>query len=210
MHLDEPSATTADLLGIALTKIDFEGGTYEIREPDLEERGLYQRFLEDRARATLARDLDSSEEDRRRDRLAVNLEITAGTFEFDGEVATKWRRTWSGQAKLWEIMFKIDPDKAERMARAKAEEVAELARKAVLDLDPKALGVLMDPLMRTLGLPRDFLSEWYSTNMAPRRRKHSKRGQSPASGPSTVPTAATPTPGNSSPPPDSPEPAAES
>src|SRR5262249_21147221 len=131
----------------------------------------YQRWLEDQLRASLNRDTESTEEDRKADRLSVHLEIAAGVCEYEGELATKKRRTWSGQAKLWEIMFGIDPDAALRMARQKAEEITELFRKAVIDSDPKAAGALVGPLLRTLGLPLDFWSELSLTSTGRRRSK---------------------------------------
>lgn len=185
--MSEP--TTADLLGLPLTSLEFEGKTYELREPTLIERGQYQRWLEDELRAAAHRDTDTP--DPEKDRFAVNKAIAGGVCEFDGELATERRRTWSGQAKLYEIMFNLDPDAAERLVKENAERIAEVFRRAVLDHDPKAVGALVGPLLRTLGLPHDFLSDAFSTSSDPKRRKPSGGSPSRNSGRSSARKGAT-------------------
>lgn len=176
--------TTADLLGLPLGKLPFEGKDYEVRELTIVERGQYQRWLEDELRAAVGRDTDSP--DPEADRHRVNKSIAAGECEFDGELATARRRSWTGQVKLWEIMFGFDPETAERFQKLNAERFAELLKKAVLDEDPKAQGALIGPLLRSLGLPRDFLSAAFSTSSGRKPPKRSGGSPSRNSGRSTV------------------------
>lgn len=199
--VDEPTATTADLLGLPLSHLELDGERWELREATPVERGRYQRWLEDELRAAARRDVDSP--DPAGDMLRVNERIAAGACHFDGPMATARRETPEGQAKLWEIMYALPPDKAEKVQRANAERVAELARKAVLDGDPKAAGALLGPLLRLLGLSSTFFSETLGTGSARRPSKSSRTGRRARSGPSTAPTGGTTT-ASSCPPPPSP------
>lgn len=203
--MDDAGPTLADLLASAVGSVEFEGKTLSVSEPTVEQMLEFQLWLESRARAALNTDAESDEADRRADRSELNDKIACGHFEFYGEVATRARRTFSGQAKLYEILFRsqgVTPEAAGRLVREKAEEVAELFRRAVLDGEHdagKVLGALVAPLLRTYGLPSDFLSAAFSTGTGHRPSPGSAGSPSGGSSPSGAPPAGTGT-GSSGPP----------
>lgn len=166
--------TITDLFGAAAEPFEFEGVTYALRPPTLEEQHEFQVWLEQRARDAVGRDTGTPDPLARADRRDVTNAIAAGEYEYDGEHAFRARMTFTGSGKLLSIIHKTDHETGRRLAKAAAERNVELLGKAVLDEDPFSVETLLSGISRSFGLPSDWLSRPSSTSTGRKRSKRSK------------------------------------
>ncbi len=151
--------------------IEWEGKTYLLRKPSVEEEGRYSVWLEMNARDANARDITKSDDERRKADHQITLDSAAGVFDFTGELAAKSLQSVRGSVKLVSIITGGDIDTMDRMFRAKAWEVAELLGKAVYDTDGGGKQAA-EQLLKRLGLPHDFTLPGFATSTG---RKATKR-----------------------------------
>ena len=148
----------ADLLN-SPTEIEFEGKVYQLREPTLEECGMYQRWLEAEARAGAAAATDLPEDQQDRLLRAVSRDIAAQVYCWGGEECVNSLNTPTGMGKLLSIVCRtqgLDYGTAVRMCNAKLFDVAKLLLKYSDDPEKKTE---LDALLKSVGLPPDFLSK---------------------------------------------------
>lgn len=143
---------------------DFPVGekVYKLREPTLEDRGLYQRWMESEARASAAAATDLADEDRRNLLRDTNADIAAKVFAWGGEACVKSLRSPDGVAKLFSIVC-ADQGLTYKVAREAVDknllDIARLLRIAEEEgeSDPAKKAELA-ALLRSVGLPGNFLS----------------------------------------------------
>lgn len=154
---------------------EYQGKTYQLRQPTLLECGRYQRWLESEARASAAAATDLPEEDRRNLLRDVNADIAAQTYAWGGEVCIRSLRTPQGAAKLLSITAEdqgVSYPLALEMINHRFKELTALMFEADAGDDPKKKAHL-GSLLATLGLPADFLSNSSSKSAASKARKRS-------------------------------------
>jgi hypothetical protein len=170
-------ATLAELVN-APTDITFRDVTYRLREPTLLERGRYQRWLEQEARASAAAATELQEEDRRNLLRDVNADIAAKRY---------------GLAKLYAVVCDsqgLSFELAREMVDAHFTDIARVltaaneAAEAGDEDAKKSLGLLLS----RLGRPANFLSTSSSaspTSSAPKPSSRSGTSAKRKSGKST-------------------------
>lgn len=185
-------ATLAELVN-APTDITFREVTYRLREPTLVERGRYQRWLEQEARASAAAATELQEEDRRNLLRDVNADVAAKRYAWGGEVCVESLRTPDGLAKLYSIVCEGQGLSYELAREMMDEHYAEIARVLTAANDAaeagdeeakKSLGLLLS----RLGRPANYLSTRSSaspTSSAPKPSSRSGRSAKRKSGKST-------------------------
>lgn len=191
-------SSMADLLNIP-KKLEFEGKTYELREPTVPECAEYSLWLEQEARDAIARDVYAPDKQREADRRALRDDIAAGCYEYGSPAFVKSLESWKGSAKLMSIVLKIDEDTALRMVRAKALELAEAFNAALVGDDEDAKKKVTG-LLRGLGFSTDFFSSSSSTRRSTGRGRKSGRRRTGGSGKSGARSRATSTATPSPPP----------
>jgi len=147
----------ADLLN-SPTAFEFEGATYQLREPTLFECGQYQRWLEAEARASAGRATELPEEDRRNLLRDVNADIAAQRYAWGGEMCVISLRTPQGIARLLSIICTdqgVTYELACRMVDRKLREIAALLV-AAQEEDPT--GKKLEAVALRLGLPRTYFA----------------------------------------------------
>lgn len=168
----------ADLLN-SPTDITFRGVTYKLREPDLMERGRYQRWLEQEARASAAAATELTEEDRRNLLRDVNADIAAKVYAWGGEVCVKSLRTPDGVAKLYGIVCEgqgLTYELALEMMDAHFVQIADVltaANEAAAAGDEEAKKSL-GRLLNSMGLPAGYLNTSSSASATSSALKRSK------------------------------------
>lgn len=164
--------TLADLLN-APSELTYKGVTFKLRQPTLMEQALFQRWLEDRARAAVARATDVPEEVQRRLFADVTADIAAGVYEWAGEACATALRTPGGLAKIVELVLAdqgVVYETALDMVHQQLREIAAvLISKATTD--PKEFAAVL----KGLGLPSDTSSPNSSTRRSTKRSKKSRR-----------------------------------
>jgi hypothetical protein len=185
-------ATLAELVN-APTDITFRDVTYRLREPTLLERGRYQRWLEQEARASAAAATELQEEDRRNLLRDVNADIAAKRYAWGGEVCVESLRTPDGLAKLYAVVCDsqgLSFELAREMVDAHFTDIARVltaaneAAEAGDEDAKKSLGLLLS----RLGRPANFLSTSSSaspTSSAPKPSSRSGTSAKRKSGKST-------------------------
>jgi hypothetical protein len=164
-------STLADLLN-APTEFVHKGVTFKLRQPTLVEQGMYQRWLEERARAAAGRATDLPEDRQRQLLKDVNDATAVGEYEWGGEVCARAVRTPTGLAKLLSIVLAdqaVTFEVAQDMVAEKLREIAAALMSRATD-DPKALAAAL----RTLGLPSASSSSSSPTRRSTKRSKRSR------------------------------------
>lgn len=144
--------TQADLFGVPHA-FELDGQTYEFKKPDQIQQGVYQRWLEQRARESVGRATDVPERERDELLRAVQEDIATFRYEYGGPACARSLQTASGVAKMIEIVCQVPPGVARRIAERRRDLIAELWRARLAD-DPKAAAAALV----SLGLPPDFLA----------------------------------------------------
>lgn len=147
----------------------FEGATYHLRQPTIDEAGEYQRQLEAEARASAGRAAELPEEDRRNLLRDVNKDIAAGEYSWNSEVCVKSLRTPEGVARLLAIVCKdqgVTYKLARKIVEKNLEEIAALLLAANAGADPEAKK-LLGSYLKIRGLPENFLDSSSSDSATP-------------------------------------------
>ncbi len=180
------AGTLADLLSIAtdLTCEDVDKNgkpvldekgepvakTYAMRPPNQLEQGKFQRWLEQRAYEALDRRTYVNDEARAKAENALTRDISAGVYEWGGDVASLAVLSTSGAAKLLELICGVPPVEAIRVINTHATRVRNILTAASTD-DPKALA----EALKAVGLPSNFLSSDSATPRSTKRKRKSRR-----------------------------------
>ena len=147
--------TIADMFN-SPSELKFEGKTYHLRQPTLEEEGEYQRWLEQRAYDAIERRTYQDQAQQDRDRNALNRDVAAGLYEWGGVICCESLSTPVGVARMTAIVLRgqgVTPALAKRIVDLKVREVTAAVVSKVRS-DPKSMAVILE----TLGLPPDYLS----------------------------------------------------
>jgi hypothetical protein len=185
-------ATLAELVN-SPTDITFREVTYKLREPDLMERGRYQRWLEQEARASAAAATELQEEDRRNLLRDVNADVAAKRYAWGGEVCVESLRTPDGLAKLYAIVCEsqgLTFEVAREMMDSHFAEIAAVltAANAAAEAGDEEAKKSLGLLLFRLGRPANFLSTSSSaspTSSDPKRSSRSAGSAKRKSGKST-------------------------
>lgn len=172
------------------SELTHEGVTYRLREPTLEECGMYQRWLEAEARAGAARATELPEADRVLLLREAGRDVAKQVYAWGGEACVESLRTPNGLAKLMSIVCAdqgVTHELARKICDARLLEIAAL----LLELEDADAGG--DPakkaelarLLRSIGRPPNYLARGSSSSPTSTGR------------PPSTPSAGSP-PGNSS------------
>lgn len=145
-----------DLLNSPSEK-EFEGVVYQLRQPTMEEEGLFQRWLEQRAYDAIARRTYQDPVEQETDRRLLNQDIAAGEYEYGGPLAVKAINTPRGIAQIVHIICApqgMTLEIAKRFVNHHLELIAAVLISKLPGADPKALG---ESLLKH-GVPADFFS----------------------------------------------------
>jgi hypothetical protein len=145
--------TQADMFNVGCAFIGPDGTKYTIKKPTQYQQGEFQKFLEDRAHAAVARSSDSEERKLQRDHL-IDIDAGLGMYEWEGQLANKAKWEPAGLAKILTILCRdqgVTDEKAEEiLAHSLKEVAAKMLMQAVRD--PKAAA----PVLAALGYPMDW------------------------------------------------------
>lgn len=148
--------TLADILNAPTTVRGPDGTEYQLREPTALERGMFQRWLEQRAREAAGRATDLPPDEHRQLLRDVNTDIAVGTFAWGGAACVQSLQTPDGTAKLYSFVLGVSPEKAaDIIAHNQAECVAVIAAHMSGGTDEEKKGLRQ--MLVSLGLPADFL-----------------------------------------------------
>jgi hypothetical protein len=150
-------STLADFVN-APTEIEFNGTTYRLRQPDLNEEGEFQRWLENQALHKIEMADKEILDDAKRDRARQShfQDCAAGVYESGGEIYGKALISQTGMAKMLSIILRdegVTPGIAKAMVKVKIREVLAVLISKVTS-DPK----VREAVLAKLGLPNDFFS----------------------------------------------------
>ena len=145
------AARLSDMLNIRKT-FSFEGRDYDLDEADIQQRGEFAAWVEERALEYIYRAQLNDIEGRFSKMIEMMLDkhvkaVAAGQYEWGGEPVLEATKTMEGQCKLLHILLKrnhpeITEEIAKHMMEQKYKEVAEKVREAFTD--PKLSSELAD------------------------------------------------------------------
>ncbi|MBA4192481.1 MAG: hypothetical protein C0467_31315 [Planctomycetaceae bacterium] len=147
-------STWADLFN-SPTELEFEGKTYQLRQLNGIEEGIFQRWLEQRARDGIGRATELDDERRRHLDKDVNDAIAVGDYEFGSELCVKALQNKAGIIKAVSLILRdqgINEATAKRFVDQHQKQIAAVLVSR-LTTDP----FVMRAALVTLGLPEDFL-----------------------------------------------------
>lgn len=147
----------------APTEITHDGVAYQLREPTLLERGMFQRWMEQRAREAAGRATDLPPEEQRQLLRDITADIAVGTFAWGGAAWAMAVQTPEGIAKIFSLVLGVTPELAEKIvAHQTAERVAILVGTMTGGTDEEKKGLRQ--MLVSLGLSADFLNAYSSSN----------------------------------------------
>ncbi len=156
------SPSVADLLGVGRS-FEFDGKSYELREPTQVEQQRFAKGLKDRAKLDAVRTIDATEEEQQALLRAVLRDIGEGWYDVDSPGYVAGQQNPTGLAQMLHITLSRDhPEVTEEVAQRMVEKGMRdtfLQLLAAEQHDPKALEVVC----LTLGFPADYLKDTAST-----------------------------------------------
>jgi hypothetical protein len=151
-------------------ELAYEGTTYKLRQPTLEECGQYQRWLEAEARAGASRATELPEADRQVMLREAGRDIAKQVYAWGGEACVESLRTPTGLAKLVSIVCAdqgVTHELARKMCEARLLEIAGL----LLDLedaeDDAEKKAALARLLKSIGRPPNYLARGSSSSPTP-------------------------------------------
>ncbi len=138
-------------------EIEFEGTLWKLRQPDTDEEGMFQVYLEQEAYNAIERRTYQSEEQKAVDRERLNDACTIGKYDYGGPLCVEAMGMPKGIAAMVNIVCMkqgMTLAIAKRMVNRKLSEIAATVCSQSEGMDQENLrGICL-----RLGLPADFVS----------------------------------------------------
>jgi hypothetical protein len=148
--------TLADFLN-SPREIDFEGVVWKLRQPTLDEEGMFQVYLEQEEYNAIERRTYQAEDQKDRDRKRLNESCAIGDYEYGSALAVEAMSRPKGIAKMVEIVCRdqgMTLAIARRLVAHKLKEIALAFASKLEGMDPNLLG----EIALRLGLPGQVFS----------------------------------------------------